>query len=375
MTKIVSVEARTVRVPLPQVTSFARREVAARDYTLIRVTDTNGVTGIGFCYAGNFGGEVATHAARTLIAPIVVGHDSFRIKAVWENAYHTLLLHGRAGLVLRAMSAIDIALWDLRARSCGCPLWQYLGAATAGDSVTAYASGGYYLPGKSPEDLGDEMRRYVEMGFRAVKMKIGRESPAHDAERIAAVRAAVGPDTLVMLDANNAWTDFESAFRAARMFEPYDPYWLEEPFGPDDITNHARLARRTSIPIATGEIETGRWRHVELLSAGGATILQTDAAVTGGITEFQRIASIADGYGATISPHWFHDLHIHLVASTPNARFVEFFPDANVLNFRLLITRQLEVAPDGQLVLPQEPGLGFDFDDNSVNSHAVDEWA
>jgi L-alanine-DL-glutamate epimerase-like enolase superfamily enzyme len=373
VSKIVSVEARTVRVELPAPTSFARREVTARYYTLVRVTDADGCTGIGFCYAGNFGGEVATQAARTLLAPIVVGQPSYRIKGIWEDAYHQVLLHGRAGLVLRAMSAVDIALWDLRARSCASPLWQYLGAV-ATDTVNTYASGGYYLPGKSPADLGDEMLGYVELGFQAVKMKIGRETPGRDAERIAAVRAAVGPDVLVMLDANNAWSDFESALRAARMFEPYDPYWLEEPFSPDDIENHARLARSTTIPIATGEIETGLRRHKLLLDAGAAAILQTDAAVTGGITEFQRIASLADGYGVTISPHWFHDLHVHLVASTANARFVEYFPDANVLNFRKLLTKQLEVAPGGRLALPSDPGLGFDFDDELVDTYAIDQW-
>jgi len=157
-------------------------------------------------------------------------------------------------------------------------------------------------------------------------------------------------------------------------YEPYDPYWIEEPFGPDDIANHARLAERTNIPVATGEIEAGRWRFKELLDKEAATILQTDAAVCGGITEFRRIAATAASYGVTLCPHWFHDLHVHLVAATPNATYVEFFPDDAVLNFRRLIDTQLAFE-DGHLLLPHRPGLGFDFKPEAVERWAVEAWS
>lgn len=173
-----------------------------------------------------------------------------------------------------------------------------------------------------------------------------------------------------MLDANNAWSDLPSALRAVERIEQYDPYWIEEPFSPDDIDNHARLAERTAVLVATGEIEAGRWRYKELLDKQAAAILQTDAAVCGGITEFRRIASTASSYGVTMSPHWFHDLHVHLVASISNGRFVEFFPDDQVLNFRRLLDRQLEVRA-GRLVLPDSSGLGFRFDGTAVEKYSV----
>jgi L-alanine-DL-glutamate epimerase-like enolase superfamily enzyme len=157
------------------------------------------------------------------------------------------------------------------------------------------------------------------------------------------------------------------------LWEAYDPYWIEEPFSPDEIDLHARLAERTPVLVATGEIEYGRWRHQELLEKQAAAILQTDAAVCGGVTEFRRIAAMASGFGVTVCPHWFHDLHVHLVAATPNARFVEHFGDDQVLNFRNLIDRQLTVK-DGRLDLPTEPGLGFDLLDDVVDAHAVDAW-
>jgi L-alanine-DL-glutamate epimerase-like enolase superfamily enzyme len=173
-----------------------------------------------------------------------------------------------------------------------------------------------------------------------------------------------------MLDANNAWADLPTALGYCKRFEKYDPYWIEEPFSPDDIDNHSKLAARTSIVVATGEIEVGRWRFKELLDKRGAEILQSDAAVCGGISEWRRIAQTAASYGVTMSPHWFHDLHAHLVASVPNGRYVEFFPDDQVLNFRRLINRQME-ARNGDLLLPQTPGLGFEFDEQAVAKYAL----
>ncbi|MGH3665292.1 MAG: mandelate racemase/muconate lactonizing enzyme family protein [Egibacteraceae bacterium] len=372
MTTITAVRARTVRVPLDHATAFSTRQVLARDYTLVEVAG-DGVVGIGFCYSGSAAGTLATTAVRELLAPVVVGADAHRVEGLWQAMYDEALLHGRAGSVMRAISAVDIALWDRNARAAGLPLHSYLGAVSDG-TVPAYASGGYYLEGKDPDALADEMRGYVADGFRAVKMKIGRLDPVADAERLAAVRGAVGPDVLLMLDANNAWRDLPSALRAMTRWEPYDPYWIEEPFSPDDIDNHARLAARTPVIVATGEIEAGRWRHKALLDADAAAILQTDAAVCGGISEFRKIAATADSYGVTLCPHWFHDLHAPLVGATPNARFVEFFPDDQVLNFRRLVDRQLQIR-DGEIVLHAEPGLGFNFDEVAVRQYATEGWA
>ena len=153
-----------------------------------------------------------------------------------------------------------------------------------------------------------------------------------------------------------------------------DPHWIEEPFSPDDIDNHARLAQRTSVPVATGEIEAGRWRFKELLDREAAMILQTDACVCGGVTEFRRIAATAASYGVTVCPHWFHDLHIHLVASTPNAPYVEFFHDDQVLNFRKIVDNQIGFE-NGRLLLPDRPGLGFGFIAERIEEYAIDGWA
>lgn len=368
MSEIVAVEAATAVVPLDKVTAFATRTVAERHYGLVRVTTEDGVSGIGFCYAGHAAGQLVTIAVADLLAQQLLGADPYRVEGLWQRMYSEALLQGRAGAVLRAISALDVALWDRNARAAGVPLWKYLGGY-AESSVPAYASGGYYLDGKSAADLATEAASYVEAGFRALKIKVGRVEPAEDAGRLAAVRAAVGPDIEVMLDANNAYRNLGEALTAARAFEPYAPTWLEEPFSPDDITSHGLLAAKTPIPIATGEIEVGRWRHAELVDRGGIQVLQTDAAVCGGISEWRRIAAYADARGVVMCPHWFHDLHVHLVAATPNARYVEYFPDDQVLNFRRLVSSQLTLR-DGRLLLPTEPGLGFDFDSEALARYA-----
>jgi L-alanine-DL-glutamate epimerase-like enolase superfamily enzyme len=347
--------------------------VTSRDYALVKVRTDDGLEGIGHCYAGHSGGRIVAQAVRELLAPLVMGADSTATERLWTELYQEVLLHGRTGVVMRALSILDIALWDRNAQAAKLPLYRYLGAARE-DTVPAYGSGGYYLEGKTPQMLGAELAGYVALGLKAVKMKVGRGDVKSEVARVSAARDAIGPEILLMLDANNAWSDVPTALLYLRKFARYDPYWIEEPFGPDQIDNHAELAARIEIPVATGEIEAGRWRFKELLDKKGAAILQTDAAVCGGISEFRKIAALADCYGVNLCPHWFHDLHVHLVAAAPNGQFVEFFPDAQVFNFRNIIDQQLEVK-NGGLALPSLPGLGYRFDEAAIKRLEADTWA
>lgn len=373
MTTIAAVRARGVSVPLDNITSLSSRRITERHYGLVEVTGNDGVRGIGFCYVGSTGAKIFPSIAIELLSSCLLGQDAHHVEGHWSAMYQEILLQGRAGTAMRALSSLDTALWDRNARAADLPLYKFLGASV-GPRVPAYASGGYYLDGKSPDDLADEMAGYVAAGFNAVKIKVGKGSSVdEEVARLKAVRERVGPSVKIMLDANNAWSDLPTALTFVRAFEPYDPYFIEEPFGPDDIDNHARLAEATRITVATGEIEVGRWRFKDLLQRNAAAILQTDACVCGGVTEFRRIAATAASFGVTLMPHWFHDLHVHLVAATPNARFVEFFPDDQVLNFRRLVDRQLE-SEGGELIIPDLPGLGFNFDAEAVERYAVTPW-
>jgi L-alanine-DL-glutamate epimerase-like enolase superfamily enzyme len=372
MTRITTIRARAVSVPLDAATALSSRLVTERHYGVVEIEADDGHAGVGFCYVGSAGGRLFVEAVHGLLAPVLIGQDPYRVEGLWQEMYQEALLQGRAGVVMRAISSLDTALWDRNARAAALPLYKFLGAVH-GESVPAYASGGYYLRGKTPQHLAAEMASYAERGFGAVKMKIGKGTVREEEARIAAVRERIGADVALMLDANNAWSDLPTALQFVRMYEKYSPYFIEEPFGPDDIENHARLAAATTVPVATGEIEAGRWRFKDLMDRAGAIILQTDACVCGGISEFRRIAATAASYGITVLPHWFHDLHVHLVAATPNARYVEFFADDQVLNFRRLIDNQLE-AREGRLMLPQRPGLGFNFIEAALDRYALTPW-
>lgn len=369
MALIESVSVCIASVPLDDPVTFSTRTVRAREYCLVRVRSTDGIEGIGYCYAVNTSGRLLAVAVTDLLAPLLVGQESLRVEGLWQDMYQEGLLQGRAGAVMRAMSALDIALWDLNARTVKLPLYRYMGC-WAKDRVPAYASGGYYKPGKTEAHLAEEMLGHVRRGFKAVKIKTGRLSPADEEKRLAAVREAIGPDVILMLDANNAWKDLPTALSYMRRFERYDPYCIEEPFSPDDIENHVRLAKATPVTVATGEIEAGRWRFKELLESGATTLLQADATVCGGITEWRRIAATAASYGISVAPHAWHDIHVHCVASAPNATYAEFMPDDHIVNFRRLIDVQIK-DEEGQLLLPQTPGLGFVFAPDAMARYGV----
>jgi L-alanine-DL-glutamate epimerase-like enolase superfamily enzyme len=245
-----SIASSLVRMPLEVAASFATRSVTHRDYVLVKIEDASGHEGIGLTYAGSSAGSIVQEAISVLLAPLLLGADAFAIEAHWEKMYREAILHGRAGSVMRALSAIDIALWDLNARSVGLPLWKYLGSHSTG-SVRCYASGGYYGSKKTARDLAAEMRGYADKGFKAVKMKVGLLDPAEDEARVKAAREAIGPDVELFLDANNAWPDLRTALGCLRRLEQFSPGWIEEPFSPDDIESHARLSLATSIPLTS----------------------------------------------------------------------------------------------------------------------------
>lgn len=371
MNRIAKVEARTLRVPLAKPVAMSTRLIEARHYTIVRVESSDGIVGHGFCHGGTKFGGLATAAVCELFRPLLVDQDPHCSEAIWHELHQDALLNGRAGAVMRALSAVDIALWDHNAREANLSLWRYLGSYRK-ETVPAYASGGYYRDG-SPDEVKREVEHHLASGFKAVKIKIGGTSPSRDAARVAAAREVLGPDGIILLDANNAWKDFGSALRAIRPLIEYCPFLIEEPFGPEDYENHRRLAEAVPVAIASGEIAAGRHAHRDLIERGRVSVLQPDVAVCGGVTEWRRIAAMAASASVPVMSHSFHDLHAHLIASAPNGQYVEYFYDDSILPFRRLIDRQLEVR-DGELVLPTSPGLGFEFVPECLEKYAVEPW-
>lgn len=366
--KIAKVEARLVEVPLDRPARIARRDLRVRHYTLARVHDTEGRVGIGFC----LGGAPVTAFVRFL-APHVVGRELAETEKLWDELYYETILLGRRGAGIRAVSVIDIALWDLKAKLLDLPLAQLLGVYQ--DPVPAYASGGYFFADSDPiHEVEQEVAGWVEAGFEAVKIKVGGVPLELDVRRVAAARAAAGDEIKLMLDANNAWRDVPTALYAIRRFEEYTIEWIEEPLSPDDVDGHRRLAETLDTTVATGEIEATRWGFAPLIRERAADVLQADAAVAGGITEWRRIADAASAFDIPLAPHWFADLHVHCVASAPNAIWIEYFADTRILNVMKLFERSLTVA-NGYAAVPREAGLGIDLKDSEVDRYALDAWS
>lgn len=359
----------TVAVPLAAPIAFATSGVATRCFGLLKLEDAEGAQGLAYAYLGPAPVSLVEVALRELLVPALSGKDASEIAARWGDMSAASQLHGRAGAVMRAMSLVDIALWDLQARRNARPLYRELGGEHA-ESVPAYAAGGYYGAGKGIPELVAELESLRALGFRAIKMKTGKFGPEEERRRVAAARAALPPDTDLMLDANNAWPDLETALRYLLPMREYRPFWIEEPFPEDDAPRLGELARATGLRIATGENEANPLRFAEMIARGVASFIQPDANVCGGITPWMRIARMATGLPVMVCPHAYHNLHVHLLAGCGLPGLLEFMPGKTVMNFGQLIDEDLRCA-GGRVFLPDRPGLGFEFDERAVARHSA----
>jgi L-alanine-DL-glutamate epimerase-like enolase superfamily enzyme len=284
---------------------------------------------------------------------------------------------GRRGVVVRALSGIDIALWELSAKRAGMPLAVLLGGAAT--TVPAYASGGYYRPdeGSWTDAVAAEIRLNRSLGFRDHKIKVGGLSVNDDAARVSAAAEAIGADGRLALDANNAYRSVGDALRAIRAFEEAAKgrglWWVEEPLSPDDIEGHRAIAREIETPVATGEIHQTRWDFRQLLEREAADLLQPDAAVIGGVSEWMRVARVAETFGIPIAPHWHANVHAHLAAASPNCIAIEHFAlQKDIYNFELLLTPESRlVVRDGAAVVPDRPGIGVEFDEGVLRGYEI----
>lgn len=368
--KIESIQVQWLRIPLPKPVGFSVKTLKWREHLLVRVCSDEGVEGVGCCLQDISGG--ATYAAITeLLAPLVVGGDPRDISKHWERMYWQTVRAGRRGNLLHGLSAVDIALWDHQAKLAKMPLYKLLGAYR--EEVPCYASGGYYYEGAEMySKLEQEVAGYLALGFKAIKMKIGRFDHQTEARRVKLVRETIGPDVTLMVDPNQAYLDVNDCARAMHKIEPYDIAWLEEPLPVDMVDGHARLRQQISIPIATGEVEATRWAFERLVASGGVDYLQPDATMCGGISEWLKIAALAGAHGLSLAPHYHWDIHVHLGAATREVTILEKFVGTEVKNFDLVLREPLQ-AVAGMLRPPQRPGLGMDLDEEAVKRFTVAE--
>ena len=360
--KIVSVVTKHFRLPLTHPMFDATHGEMTHFEVVMAVIETDaGVQGTGYTYTIGYGGSAICSLIDKELKPILLGADASRISLLWEQMWKRLHYIGRGGLVSFAISAVDVALWDLKGRCENQPLWKLLGGYSG--QARAYA-GGIDLQ-LSTEELLEQTRENLEKGFRAIKMKVGCPNLREDVERVAAVRDLIGADIPLMVDANMRWT-VEMAIKAARQFREHDVYWFEEPIIPDDYEGHARIARDGGVPIATGENLHTIYEFDHMINVGAVAFPEPDVSNIGGITSWMRVAQLAYAKNLSVTTHGVHELHLHLLAAIPNASYLE------VHSFGL---ERFIIDPpslvEGIMTASNEAGHGIEFDWDRLNEYKI----
>ena len=335
-----------------------------RDWLTVRVHADNGLTGIGRGGdAGLINGE---------LAPLLKGKDPRRTAALWHEMYEAAWRYGGAGAAaMSSIGAIDIALWDLRGKACGEPVWRLLGGYR--DRVPAYADGIGYEKNYTPQQVAAHVKAHAALGFDAVKFHLSTPDPQAALETVILSREALGPDRKLMIDAHRMWPGRLAAELAGR-FEPYDLYWIEEPVRADDEAAYYRMVRdATSALVAGGEGEGTLYGIRRLITEGGLQVVQTDIIGGGGFTGLMRIAALAEAHHVYVAPHGaqFPEINAHLVAAVPNGLMVSTCPAVEPYQiWSKMYAPGFEVV-DGQIGLTGKPGLGLELDEEFLREYSV----
>ncbi len=360
--RIEKVWAELYRIPVHREMHDAIRHFSKMDMVFVHVKTDDGLLGSGFTYSIiPLGASEVCSIVNGGMGELIHGMDPRNHEQVWSRVWRQVDWVGRGGIAILAVAAIDIAIWDLKSKAANMPLYKLLGGART--RVPVYNTDGGWL-NHSIEQLVEEAERIVAAGFRGTKIKVGKEDPSEDVERIAAVRKVLGPNRTLMVDANERFTAAE-AIRRARMWEPWNLFWFEEPLPAEDVLGHANLRAHTSVPIALGESLFNRFQFRDYIASGGASIVQPDVCRCGGITEWLKIAHMADCHNMQVSPHFVMELHLPLAAAIPNSLFVEYIPSLDPV-----LTEPLKMV-EGCFVPSEEPGLGIPFDWDRLRSFKV----
>jgi L-alanine-DL-glutamate epimerase-like enolase superfamily enzyme len=334
----------------------AIQSFVSQETPFVRIVDSDGASGLGYSYTIGTGGPSVMALLERTFAPALIGREADEIERIWRDL--NFLSHATTvgAITALAQAAIDTALWDLRCRRIGLPLHRAAGGAQ--QSVPLYTTEGGWLHIEIPALVEDALRAR-ETGFGGSKLKIGRPHLSEDAARIAAVREAVGPSFEIMTDANQAFT-VDEAIRRARVLEEHGAAWFEEPLPADDIDGHRRLAQSTSVPIAMGESVYSLSHFREYAQRGACSIVQVDVARIGGITPWLKVAHLAEAFNLPVCPHFLMELHVALCCAVPNARWVEYIPQLD------LITTEGMKIERGRAVPSEAPGLGIAWDEDAL---------
>ncbi|MBR7832071.1 mandelate racemase/muconate lactonizing enzyme family protein [Actinospica durhamensis] len=357
MTKIVEAVAWLADVKVETLRTDAVQSFVKQETVFVELTTDDGNTGVGYSYTIGTGGRSVLAMLQEHLLPRLPGADATLVEGIWFDLFASTRATAVGAITSLALAAVDTALWDLRGKRAGEPLWRLAGGFR--QKVPLYDTEGGWLH-LSTQELVDGAMASQRAGWSGVKLKVGKDRVEQDVERLRAVRAAVGEGLDIMVDANQSMTRAEARRRAAA-FEPIGLAWFEEPLPADDVAGHVALARSTSIPIAVGESMYSLAQFREYLAAGAASIVQVDVARVGGITPWLKVAHLAEAFNVHVCPHFLMELHVSLTAAVPNGAYVEHIPQLRA------ITRSQMSIEDGHAVAPEGPGLGIDWDFDAID--------
>ena len=339
----------------------AIQSFVSQETPMLRIRTDDGAEGVGYSYTIGTGGRSVIALLRHHLAPRLIGRDPDMIEQIWRDLFYSTHATAVGAITALALACVDTALWDLRCRRAGKPL--HIAAGGAQLSAPLYTTEGGWLH-LEPAALVEDALRAKAAGFGGCKLKVGRK-PHEDVARLSAVREAVGAGFEIMVDANQAF-QVDEAIRRARLYEPLDLAWFEEPLPAEDLGGHIRLSAQTTLPIAVGESIYSLSHFREYLQRDACNVVQVDVARIGGITPWLKVAHLAEAFNVPVCPHFLMELHVALVCAVPNGRWVEYIPQLDT------VTQTGMTVRDGQAVPSDEPGLGIAWDWPTVERLRVD---
>ena len=358
MTKVVKLETHYFKLPLDEILIDAKHGNHSHfELIITQVFDQDGEFGTGYTYTGGRGGKAIYSMLQEDIAPFLQGMQTEKVEHIYDEMQWHMHYVGRGGISSFAISAVDIALWDLRGKKNNKSLLKMAG----GNNVSCKAYRGGIDLGYSQPKLVESVSSYLDEGFNAVKIKVGHPDLSTDISRVQAVRHAIGPETVFMVDANYSYS-IKQAINAAKRFEDYNVYWFEEPIIPDDFKGYAEVSKSINIPLAMGENLHTEQEFLHAFQMSNLKFIQPDASNCGGITAWLRVAEMSREYGVSICSHGMQELHVSLVSAQAIAGWLEVhsFPIDKYTFRPLKLESKLAIAPN-------KPGTGVEFDFEKLN--------
>ena len=359
--KITRFKTTLVDVPLEQPVATAIHQMESVGFVLLELETDQGLVGESCVSTLNAVRLRTLHEMLLGFAHQVEGRDPHFVTRIWQDIWNEMNPIGHKGFSIAALTAIDVACWDLVGKAAGLPLHKLFGACR--EQVSTYASGGLWLS-QSIDSLVSEAAEFIDAGFRSMKIRLGKPTIAEDVERVSALREAIGPEIGLLADANQSLS-VKYATRLGRELEPFDLGWFEEPVVYHNHRGCAEVRAGLDTPIAAGETEYTRYGMRDILEAGAVDVLMPDLQRIGGFSEMRRVAALASAYEVPVSTHIFTEYSLCIAGSEPNCISVEHMP------WNAALFNETMELKDGFIALPDRPGTGFTFDKRAIKRFSI----